>query len=59
LAKQTGINYSDFKILFHRYGKGIDEMTENAYTQMNVIRDSKIIWKNVENEFQKKYEWKI
>lgn len=59
LAKQTGIGFDEFKILFHRYGKEIEEMIENAYEKMNEIRNPKIIWETVEKTHQKKYEWKI
>ena len=58
IAKQTGITYPQFKILFHRYGTGIDEMIDEAYEKMNKTRDAKKIWKEVEEWFQKKYEWK-
>lgn len=59
LAKQTGISYADFKIIFHRYGKAIDEMTEDAYTLMNEFRDPEKIWNLAEKNVQKKYEWGI
>lgn len=59
IAKQTGISYPEFKILFHRYGTGIDEMIDEAYEKMNEIRDSKKIWDEVEIWFQKKNEWKV
>ncbi len=58
IAKQTGINYPEFKVLFHRYGTGIDEMIDEAYEKMNKIRNPQKIWEMVENEFQIKYEWK-
>ena len=58
IAKQTGITYLDFKILFHRYGKGIDEMIDEAYEQMNTTRDPLVIWEKVEDWFQRKNEWK-
>ncbi len=58
LAKQTGISYDQFIALFHRYGKGIDEMTETAYLLLNEIRDPREIWKQAETKFQQKYEWK-
>lgn len=59
IAKQTGITYPEFKLLFHRYGKGIDEMIDEAYEKMNETRDSKKIWNQVENWYQKKYEWLV
>ncbi|QGY43714.1 hypothetical protein GM418_08605 [Maribellus comscasis] len=59
LAKQCGINFPEFQVLFHRYGEGIDEMIEMAYEKINERRDSQSIWADVESEFQKKYEWKI
>jgi hypothetical protein len=58
IAKQTGITYPDFKILFHRYGTGIDEMIDEAYEQMNITRDPQVIWEGVEDWFQRKNEWK-
>ena len=58
IAKQTGITYPGFKKLFHKYGKGIDEMTELAYDFMNKVRDPRQIWDLAENMYQKKYEWK-
>lgn len=59
IAKQTGIDYSAFKVLFHRYGSGIDEMIELAYEKMNKIRDPLKIWDMVENEFHVRNEWKV
>ncbi len=59
IAKQTGITYPEFKILFHRYGTGIDEMIDEAYEKMNKIRDAKKIWEEVEIWFQQKKEWKV
>ena len=59
IAKQTGITYPEFKILFHRYGTGIDEMIDEAYEKMNEISDSKKIWDQVEIGFQQKNEWKV
>lgn len=58
IAKQTGITYPQFKILFHRYGTGIDEMIDKAYEMMETTRNPEIIWEGTENWFQKKYEWK-
>lgn len=58
IAKQTGITYPDFKNLFHRYGTGIDEMIDEAYEQMNISRDPRVIWEKVEDWFQRKNEWK-
>jgi hypothetical protein len=57
LAKQTDISYPEFKILFHRYGAGIDEIIEDAYSTMNKIRDPEKIWNLAEKNYQKKYEW--
>ncbi|MCG6189691.1 hypothetical protein [Maribellus maritimus] len=59
LAKQCGISFPEFQVLFHRYGEGIDEMIEIAYEKINERRDSESIWADVESEYQKKYEWKI
>lgn len=59
IAKQTGITYPEFKILFHRYGTGIDIMIDKAYEKMNRIRDPKKIWDEVEDWFQQKKEWKV
>lgn len=59
LAKQTGILYADFKIIFHRYGNTVDQMTEEAYILMNEFRDPEKIWNLVEENVQKKYEWGI
>ncbi|HKJ79769.1 MAG TPA: hypothetical protein VKA10_09545 [Prolixibacteraceae bacterium] len=58
LAKQTGIAYEDFKVIFHRYGKGIDEITEFAYQQMEKTRDVAAAWELAEGEYHEKYEWK-
>lgn len=58
IAKQTGITYPDFKILYHRYGSAIDEMTDSAYEIMNQERDPNKIWALVEKEHQSKFEWK-
>lgn len=58
IAKQTGITYPDFKILYHRYGSSIDEMTDSAYEKMNQMRDPLKIWALVENEYQSNFEWK-
>ena len=57
IAKQTGISYEEFKELFHRYGKGIEEITEIAYENLNITRDPKQLWQIAETEYQKKYEW--
>jgi len=59
IAKQTRIEYLDFKILFHRYGSAIDEMIDIAYELMNETRDPKEIWIKAEDLYQKKYEWKL
>lgn len=58
IAKQTGITYPEFKVLYHRYGNSIDEMIDSAYEKMNQLRDPIKIWKEVESEFQRKYEWR-
>ena len=58
IAKQTGITYPEFKILYHRYGNSIDEMIDSAYEKMNESRDPIKIWEGVESEFQSKYEWR-
>jgi hypothetical protein len=58
IAKQTGITYPEFKILYHRYGNAIDEMIDEAYEKMNQMRDPIKIWEGVEKEFQSKYEWR-
>lgn len=58
IAKQTGITYPEFKILFHRYGNGIDEMIDEAYEKMNKERNAKKIWTEVEDWVQRKNEWK-
>ena len=57
LAKQTEISYNQFKTIFHRYGTGIDEITEDVYSVMNEFRDPIKIWKRAEKNYQKKYEW--
>lgn len=59
LAKQCEISFSDFQVLFHRYGKGIDEMIERVYEKMNEKKNLKTIWEEVEDEYQRRYEWKI
>lgn len=53
LAKQTGINYDHFILLFYRYQNYIDLMIEAAYEMMNKVRDPEIIWNKVEQEFLK------
>jgi len=58
IAKQTGISYPEFKILFHRYGAGIDIMIDEAYERMNNTRNPQKIWNETEEWFQKKFEWK-
>lgn len=58
IAKQTGINYPEFKILFHRYGIGIDKMIDNAYERLHNTRDPQKIWNETEDWFQKEFEWK-
>lgn len=58
IAKQTGITYPNFKILFHRYGNTIDEMIDSAYAKMNKMRDPIKIWETVETEYQSTNEWK-
>ena len=59
LAKQTGISYAGFKTIFHRYGAGIDEMTDKAYRFMNEFREPAKIWDLTEKNYQKKNEWGI
>jgi len=59
IAKQTGITYPQFKILFHRYGTGINEMIDFAYEKMNETRDSRLIWEKTEEWYQRKNEWKV
>ncbi len=58
LAKQSGIDFPEFQTLFYRYGRGIDEMTEMAYQKVNEQSNLESVWKDVEVDFQKKYEWK-
>jgi hypothetical protein len=58
LAKQTGITYPEFKILYHRYGAGIDKMIDVAYEKMDKTRDPQKIWEMAEKEFQMEYEWR-
>ncbi len=58
IAKQTGITFPDFKILFHRYGTGIDKMIDMAYEKVNKIRDPQKIWEETEKWYQEKYEWR-
>lgn len=58
LAKQTGISFNDFKILFHRYGKNIDEITEIAYQNLNAERNAKKVWQDAELQFRQQHEWK-
>ncbi len=57
IAKQTGIAFPDFKILFHRYGAGIDKMIDTAYEKVNKIRDPQKVWEATEKEYWEKYEW--
>lgn len=57
LAKQTGISYAAFKIIFHRYGTGTDEITEDVYSLMNKSRDVRKIWNCAEKNYRKKHEW--
>ena len=57
LAKQTGISYSDFKILFHRYGAAIDEITESAYEKLNEMKETDKIWEAAEKEYRQNHEW--
>ncbi len=57
LAKQTGISYSNFKVLYHRYGAAINEMTEEAYSKMNTFRNPAKIWNAAEQKYQKEKEW--
>ena len=59
LAKQCGINFPEFRVLFHRYGKGIDEIIELAYENRSRTIELDPAWKTVENDFQKMHEWKI
>ena len=59
LAKQCGINFPEFRVLFHRYGKGIDEMIEMAYEKRSRKKEPDPAWNTVENDFQKMHEWKI
>jgi hypothetical protein len=59
LAKQTGISYANFKVIFHRYGTAVDEMTEDAYILMNEFRDPEKIWNLAEKNYQKMNEWSI
>ncbi len=58
IAKQTGISYPQFKILFHRYGAGIDEMIDVAYEKTSLLRNAEEIWEKTEEWYQKKYEWR-
>ena len=58
IAKQTGIAFTEFKIMFHRYGKNIDILIDKAYETMAETRDPIKIWKLAEDWFQKKNDWK-
>jgi hypothetical protein len=58
IAKQTGIGFPEFKILFHRYGKNIDPIIDKAYEKMDETRDPLKIWAFAEDWFQKENEWK-
>ena len=56
-AKQTGISFQKFKLLFYRYGKAIEELTETAYEKMNETRNPEEIWEKAELDFRQKREW--
>ncbi len=58
IARQTGIDFPEFKLLFHRYGKNIDELIDRAYETMNEVREPSKIWAKTEAAFQKEKEWK-
>lgn len=56
-AKQTGILFQKFKLLFYRYGKEIEELTDMAYKKMNETKNPEEIWEKSELNFQQKKEW--
>lgn len=59
IAKQTGIDFRSFSVLFFRYGEQVDELTDMAYEMLSVTRDAESIWKKCEEEFVRKYEGEI
>lgn len=57
-ARQARIAYNRFCELFHRYGKGIEEITESAYELLDPLKNADEIWDQAEHRYQQKYEWK-
>ncbi len=50
-ARQTGIDFEDFRILFHRYGVNTRVVTEYAYDHYNQTKDYKLSWLLAETEY--------
>jgi len=56
-AKQTGIDYADFLILFYRYGTNMDILIEKAYELRTKQPDSELLWIETELWYAVNYEW--
>jgi hypothetical protein len=50
LARQSGLSYAAFSLLFYRYRSHIDEMIDTAYELMQHQRDPETIWKQAEEK---------
>jgi glycerol-3-phosphate dehydrogenase len=55
-AKQLGISVKDFKILFYRYGKNIDFITNKAYEFYNEEKNIQKAWLKAELWYLVNYE---
>lgn len=58
-AKQTGIQPTEFKLLFYRYGTNIDIITEKAYELYSKMRDVAKLWLKAEVWYSVNYEMTI
>lgn len=57
LAKQSGISFRKFSILYYRYGQQVEWMTDVAYERMAETRNTEELWTYAEQLYQHKFEW--
>lgn len=55
-SMQTGIDYADFRILFHRYGTNMEHIAELAYDHYNQTKKSAESWLLAETEYLLEHE---
>ncbi len=58
-ARQTGIEYENFRTLFFRYGKNIEKITDKAYDFYNETKNTETAWQKAEIFYSKNYEYCI